>query len=85
MGASEGRMPKRSGYAESGGHDARRERPAMGHGQPRAGRGELTHTGRRHPHWLILSRGVPAATSSGRGGGSDTTASSAAIVTAMFL
>ena len=30
MEASEGRMPKRSGHAESVGHDARRERPATG-------------------------------------------------------
>ena len=34
MGASVGRMPKRSGHAESGGQDARRERPAMGTGSP---------------------------------------------------
>jgi len=37
MGASGARMAKRSGHAESGGHDARRERPATGHGQPHAG------------------------------------------------
>ena len=29
-------MAKRSGHAESGGQDARRECPAMGHWQPRA-------------------------------------------------
>ena len=31
-------MPKRSGQAESGCHDGIRERPATGHGQPRAAR-----------------------------------------------
>ena len=36
MGASAARMAKRSGHAESVGHDARRERPAMGRWQPRA-------------------------------------------------
>ena len=36
MGASAARMAKRSGHAESGGHDGHRERPAMGHWRPRA-------------------------------------------------
>ena len=36
MEASEARMAKRSGHAVSVGQDARRERPATGHGQPRA-------------------------------------------------
>ena len=35
--ASGGRMPKRSGRAAIGGPDGRRERPASGHGHPRAG------------------------------------------------
>jgi len=34
LGASEGRMPKRSGQAESGCHDGIRERPATGTGSP---------------------------------------------------
>ena len=38
MGASEATMAKRRGHAESVGQDARRERPAQGHGQPRAAR-----------------------------------------------
>jgi len=36
MGASEATMAKRRGHAESVGQDARSERPAQGHGQPRA-------------------------------------------------
>jgi hypothetical protein len=36
MEASVARMAKRSGHAVSVGQDARRERPAMGHWQPRA-------------------------------------------------
>jgi len=36
LAASEDRMSKRSRHGVSEGHDARRERPAMGHGQPRA-------------------------------------------------
>jgi len=36
LGASAARMAKRSGQAASGGHDGHRERPAMGHWQPRA-------------------------------------------------
>jgi len=35
-GASAGRMPKRRGHAVSRGRDARGERPARGHGRPRA-------------------------------------------------
>ena len=36
LAASEARMAKRSRHAVSEGHDARSERPATGHGQPRA-------------------------------------------------
>ena len=36
MGASVATMAKRSGHAVSGCHDGIRERPATGHGQPRA-------------------------------------------------
>ena len=35
LAASEARMAKRSRHGASGGQDARSERPAMGHGQPR--------------------------------------------------
>jgi len=40
MGASAATMAKRRGHAVSVGHDARRERPATGHGQPRAPQNE---------------------------------------------
>jgi hypothetical protein len=42
MGASEARMAQRSGHAESGCLEGICERPAMGHGQPRAGLSQLT-------------------------------------------
>ena len=99
MGASEadqaacgGSVPvaKRSGHAESRGLEGRDERPARGRGQPGAApKGtqveNLCYERAGHPHWFILSRGVPAPTSSGTISGGGTALSSAAIVTATLL
>ena len=78
-------MPERRQLRVSGGLEARSERPATGHGEPEAGLGSGGQSRNRHPHWFILSRGVPAPTSSGRGRASGTVASSGATVTAMLL
>ena len=45
---SAGRMPKRSQHRVSAGQDARSERPATGHGQPRTVRARLTQP---RPRW----------------------------------
>ena len=77
-------MPERRQIRVSGGLEARSERPAMRHGEPGAGLGSLRP--KPYPHWFILSRGVPAPTSSGCSrAAAAAPASSGVSVTAMLL
>ena len=61
------------------------ERPRDGTGDPEPAYQLAPPQDAPYPHWFILSRGVPAATSSGSSRGIMTAAASAAMVTGMLL